>query len=194
VAGHVALPDGIHIESQGRTGSLTNVKTSRRLDATGIAARPSAGATCFPAQCATGKHCPEGWTLYALPGPQFASVTDSGSAEASYYTWIDQFDIFGLGRNVPIATGNENESLLALVDGKFVNLRVPYPLGYYTKWMDGRIDDPNAGWRGKGKERAPEEQNPGGREQARPNAVQIGQAFYPTCADAERRGRIFRPP
>ena len=99
---------------------------------------------------ATGKHCPEGWTLFALPGPQFASVTDSGSAEASYYTWVDQFDTFGLGKNVPIATGNENESLLALVDGKFVNLRVPYPQGYYTKWMDGRIDDPNTGWKGRG--------------------------------------------
>lgn len=87
---------------------------------------------------------------WVMPGAQFASVTDSGSAEASYYTWVDQFDTFGLGKNVPIATGNENESLLALVDGKFVNLRVPYPLGYYTKWMDGRIDDANAGWRGKG--------------------------------------------
>ena len=29
-------------------------------------------------------------------------------------------------------------------------LRVPYPTGYYTKWMDGRIDDPKAGWKGKG--------------------------------------------
>ena len=23
------------------------------------------------------------------------------------------------------------------------------PLGFYTKWMDGRIDDPNAGWKGR---------------------------------------------
>ena len=22
--------------------------------------------------------------------------------------------------------------------------------GFYTKWMDGRIDDPKAGWKGKG--------------------------------------------
>ena len=73
-----------------------------------------------------------------------------GSAEASYYTWVDQFDTFGLGKNVPIATGNANESLLALVDGKFVNLRVPYPMGFYPKWMDGRIDDANAGWKGQG--------------------------------------------
>ena len=53
------------------------------------------------------------------------------------------------GKNVPIATGNANESLLALVDGKFVNLRVPYPMGFYSKWMDGRVDDANAGWKGK---------------------------------------------
>jgi hypothetical protein len=99
---------------------------------------------------ATGAHCPEGWTLYPFPGPQLQSVTESGSAEASYYVWVDQFDTFGLGKNVPIATGNANESLLALVNGKFVNLRVPYPLGFYTKWMDGRIDDPGAGWKGKG--------------------------------------------
>jgi len=98
---------------------------------------------------ATGKHCPEGWTLHALPGPQFQTVTDPGSAEASYYTWVDQFDTFGLGRNVPIATGNLNDALLALVDGKLVTLRVPYPIGYFTKWMDGRIDDPDAGWKGR---------------------------------------------
>jgi hypothetical protein len=99
---------------------------------------------------ATGQHCPEGWTLYPFPGPQLQGVTESGSAEASYYTWVDQFDTFGLGKNVPIATGNASEALLALVNGNFVQLRVPYPLGFYTKWMDGRIDDPAAGWKGKG--------------------------------------------
>jgi hypothetical protein len=99
---------------------------------------------------ATGKHCPEGWTLYPFPGPQFQNLTDSGSAESSYYTWVDQFDTFGLGKDIPIATGTLNDSLLALVDGKFVTLRVPYPLGFYTKWMDGRIDDPKGGWKGKG--------------------------------------------
>jgi hypothetical protein len=34
---------------------------------------------------ATGKHCPEGWTLCAFPGPQFKGISDPGSAEASYY-------------------------------------------------------------------------------------------------------------
>jgi len=101
---------------------------------------------------ATGQHCPEGWTLYPLPGPQLKGVSDPGSAEASYYDWVDQFDTFGLGKNVPIATGNGNDALLALLpqSGKFVVLRVPYPMGFYAKGMDGRIDDPQAGWKGKG--------------------------------------------
>jgi hypothetical protein len=99
---------------------------------------------------ATGQHCPEGWTLYAEPLPQMKGVTDNGSAEASYYTWVDQFDTSGLGANTPIDTGNGSEGLLALKDGKWVVLRVPYPTGYYTKWMDGRIDDPKGGWKGRG--------------------------------------------
>jgi hypothetical protein len=99
---------------------------------------------------ATGQHCPEGWTLYPLPGPQLSGVTDPGSAEAAYYSWVDQHDTLGLGKDVPIATGNENDALLALVNGKFVTLRLPYPIGFYAKGMDGRIDDPNGGWKGRG--------------------------------------------
>jgi hypothetical protein len=99
---------------------------------------------------ATGQHCPEGWTLYTEPLPQLQGVEAEGSAEASYYTWVDQFDVLGLGANTPINTGNESEGLLVLDDGEWVVLRVPYPLGFYTKWMDGRIDDPDAGWKGRG--------------------------------------------
>ena len=99
---------------------------------------------------ATGQHCPEGWTFYEEPLPQLKGLSESGSAEASYYTWVDQFDTLGLGANVPINTGNGAEALLALVDEEWVVMRVPYPLGFYTKWVDGRIDDPNAGWKGKG--------------------------------------------
>jgi hypothetical protein len=99
---------------------------------------------------ATGQHCPEGWTMYPEPLPQLQGVTDSGSAEGSYYTWVDQFDTLGLGKNTPIDTGNGSEGLLVLKDGKWVVLRVPYPNGFYAKWMDGRIDDPAAGWKGRG--------------------------------------------
>jgi hypothetical protein len=99
---------------------------------------------------ATGQHCPEGWTFYAQPVPQFKNLKDSGSAEGSYFAWVDQFDTLGLGRNTPIATGNQSDGYLALKDGKWVVLRVPYPLGTYSKWLDGRIDDAKAGWKGRG--------------------------------------------
>ena len=99
---------------------------------------------------ATGQHCPEGWTFYTEPLPQMKGVSGSGSAEASYYTWVDQFNTLGLGENIPINTGNGSEGLLVLKDGEWVVLRVPYPTGYYTKWMDGRIDDPDTGWKGRG--------------------------------------------
>jgi hypothetical protein len=98
---------------------------------------------------ATGQHCPEGWTLYPEPLPQMTGVHAPGSAEGSYYTWVDQFDTSGLGPNTPINTGNGSEALLALKDGQWVVLRVPYPLGFYTKWVDGRIDDPGGGWKGR---------------------------------------------
>ena len=99
---------------------------------------------------ATGQHCPEGWTLYPMPGPKMKGVDELGSTESSYYSWVDQFDTLGLGPNTPIATGNQNGSLMALQNGKWVNMRVPYPLGFFAKGLDGRIDDPNAGWKGKG--------------------------------------------
>ena len=35
-------------------------------------------------------------------------------------------------------------------DGKFVTLRVPYPMGFHAKGLDGRIDDPDGGWKGRG--------------------------------------------
>ena len=99
---------------------------------------------------ATGQQCREGWTLYATPGPNFQNVSDPGSADSHYYDWVDQFDTLGLGKNTPIVTGNSSDALLALVNGKWAVLRVPYPLGFFAKGMDGRIDDPKSGWKGKG--------------------------------------------
>jgi len=100
---------------------------------------------------ATGNHCPEGWTLYRLPGPQLGGVADKdGSGETPYYAWVDQHDTLGLGKDVPIATGNQNDSLIAIKDGKTINMVVPYPQGFWAKGLDGRIDDANAGWKGRG--------------------------------------------
>jgi hypothetical protein len=98
---------------------------------------------------ATGDHCPEGWAFHQYPGPGFQGLGEN-SAESSYYSWVDQHDTFGLGRNVPMSTGNLNDGLIAFAGGRMVVLRVPYPLGFYAKGFDGRIDDPNAGWKGRG--------------------------------------------
>jgi hypothetical protein len=99
---------------------------------------------------AEGKQCSEGWRLYRLPGPQFRGLDPKGSANHAYYVWVDRYNVLGLGANVPIAEANGGESLLALVKGEFVTMRVPYPLGFFTKNVDGRIDDPKADWKGRG--------------------------------------------
>jgi hypothetical protein len=98
---------------------------------------------------ATGNHCPEGWTLHDLPGPGFGDLPEF-SVESSYYTWVDQHNSLGLGEDVPMATGNLFDGVHALVDNAFVTLRIPYPMGFYSKGFEGRIDDPDAGWKGRG--------------------------------------------
>lgn len=98
---------------------------------------------------ATGDQCPEGWTFHRLPGPSFAQLPQL-SVESSYSTFVDQHNTLGLGADVPIATGNLLDGVHAFVGGKFLTLRVPYPLGFYVKAVEGRIDDPQAGWKGRG--------------------------------------------
>ena len=101
---------------------------------------------------ATGQHCPEGWTLYPSPGPKYKGQTTPGTTEYHYYNWVDQFNTFGLGENVPITNGSGSDALLAVLPktGEVVTLRVPYPVGFFTRGLDGRIDDSKAGWKGRG--------------------------------------------
>jgi hypothetical protein len=98
---------------------------------------------------ATGDHCPEGWSFHQYPGPGFKGIGEN-SAESSYYSWVDQHNTFGLGDDVPMSTGNLNDGIIAFANGRMVVLRVPYPMGFYAKGFDGRIDDPKAGWKGRG--------------------------------------------
>ena len=102
------------------------------------------------AKAATGEQCYEGWTLYRFPGPQFVGVDPKGSANHAYYVWVDRDNTLGLGRDVPMATTNGGEAITALVDGRLVQFHVPYPGGFFTKNVDGRIDDPDTGWKGRG--------------------------------------------
>ena len=51
-----------------------------------------------------------------------------------------------------IVTGTNSDSLLVFNPGteKFTIIRTPYPRGMFTRGLDGRIDDANAGWKGRG--------------------------------------------
>jgi len=99
----------------------------------------------------TGQQCPEGWSFHDSPGPKVTGVKE-GSADWHYLVWVDQFNTFGLGKDIPILPGTNSDSLAAFLPEtkKWVVLRVPYPMGFYTRGMDGRIDDAKAGWKGKG--------------------------------------------
>jgi hypothetical protein len=97
-----------------------------------------------------GTHCEAGWKLYVSDGPRFKG-TDIPS-DFHYYNWVDQHDVAGFGKNTPMATGSNSDAILVLdpSSGKWTKLRVPYPLGFYHRGLDGRIDDPAAGWKGRG--------------------------------------------
>lgn len=98
-----------------------------------------------------GRQCKEGWTLYPLPSPTFKGTNIR--SDYYYYNWVDQFNTLGLGANTPIVTGTGSDSLIALdlMTHEPIVMRVPYPLaGFHPRGMDGRIDNPNAGWKGRG--------------------------------------------
>jgi hypothetical protein len=98
---------------------------------------------------ADGSQCKEGWTLYQTQGPKLKG-TDI-PADFHYYNWVDQHNVVGLGANTPFVTGSNSDSLIALnpATNKWTYFRVPYPLGYYSRGMDARIDDASLGWKGR---------------------------------------------
>jgi hypothetical protein len=100
---------------------------------------------------ATGQQCPDGWAFYDSPGPKVTGIKQ-GSADFHYVTWVDLYDTLGMGKDVVLMPGSNSDSVLAMAPGsdKFSILRVPYPRGFYTRGLDGRIDNPNTGWKGRG--------------------------------------------
>jgi streptogramin lyase len=103
----------------------------------------------------TGDQCPEGWTFYRSPGPSMKKVdgTDgTKGADYHYYLWVDQFNTLGMGKDIVILNGTGSDSLLAFdpTTEKFTTIRIPYPLNTFTRGLDGRIDNPNTGWKGRG--------------------------------------------
>lgn len=99
---------------------------------------------------ATGQQCPEGWEIIPTPGPKYQG-TNSGS-DWMYLAFVDHHNSLGLGKEIPMFPNSTGDEILAYLprDKKFVHLRVPYPIGFYARGVDGRIDDEKAGWKGRG--------------------------------------------
>jgi len=139
-------PRGIDIDSTGviwtALASSNHIASFDRRLCTALTGEPAT----------TGRHCPEGWRLYPLPGPRLQGVTAQIGADFNYFSFVDRYNMLGLGEDVPMANGTNSDSLMALdrSTGQIVTMRVPYPIGFYSRGMDGRIDDPNAGWKGRG--------------------------------------------
>ncbi len=99
---------------------------------------------------ATGQSCPEGWTFYRKDDPTYTNSVYH--ANESYLTHMDTHDALGLGKDAPMY-GSVNTDAIEVLNPQtkqFVTLRVPYPLGFFARSANGRIDDPKAGWKGKG--------------------------------------------
>jgi hypothetical protein len=101
-----------------------------------------------------GSQCQNGWTLYPSNSPTFAG--SDIRTDFHYYNWVDQQNIMGFGANTPMATGSNSDSILVLnpQTRQWTTMRVPYPLGFYSRGMDARIDSPNApagfaGWKNR---------------------------------------------
>ena len=131
------------------------------LDSKGIAWAAGAGGNLISfdrSKCrirngpaATGDHCPEGFRLYPLPGPTFDGVAGPlGTVASPYYLWVDMHDILGLGKDTVIVLDNQSDGMQAFANGTWVHMAVPYPMGFFTKGLEGRIDDPNGGWNARG--------------------------------------------
>lgn len=137
-------PRGIDIDSNGTVWvALAATSQWGRFDRTKCRKTNGAGAD-------KGELCPEGWTVWQTKGPHFQGGSKYPT-DFHYFGWVDQHNVSGLGKDTPFLTGSNSDSLIAFdpKTEKWTYLRVPYPLGFYQRGMDGRIDDPNAGWKGR---------------------------------------------
>jgi hypothetical protein len=93
---------------------------------------------------------PRAGQFIPVPGPSFKG-TDA-RADWHYLNWVDRYDTLGFGKDVQVVLGTGSDSLLIFKPEtkQWLTVRVPYPMGFYTRDIDGRIDNPNTGWKGRG--------------------------------------------
>jgi len=99
-----------------------------------------------------GDHCPEGWTVQQMNRPTLKGTTYPAHAEMMYLSHVDRHGTLGLGTSALVSGTVNSDSLQVFVPetGKFLDLVVPYPMGFFSRSSNGRIDDPSKGWKGRG--------------------------------------------
>jgi streptogramin lyase len=93
------------------------------------------------------------WKFWDNPGVKFKGTgAETGTTDFPYYLWVDQFNASGLGKDTVFVTGTTSDAIFVFDPKKetFSIFHVPYPMPYYARGLDGRVDDPNAGWKGRG--------------------------------------------
>ena len=57
-----------------------------------------------------------------------------------------------MGKNTVIVTGTSSDAMFMFdpKTEKFTSFRMPYPMPFFTRGLDGRIDNAGAGWKGRG--------------------------------------------
>ena len=60
-----------------------------------------------------------------------------------------RYDVLGLGKDAPMYGSNNTDAFEVInpATKQFVTLRVPYPLGFFPRSANGRVDDPRTGSR-----------------------------------------------
>jgi hypothetical protein len=100
---------------------------------------------------ATGQQCPDGWAAYGKNGPAFQGAAADLRSDMMYLTQVDRENALGLGKNAVVAGAINSDGFVAVSPtGQVIELRVPYPQGFFSRSASGRIDDPRADWKGRG--------------------------------------------
>ncbi len=101
---------------------------------------------------ASGQSCPQGWSFDRMYKPTFENASMPINADESYLTQVDHHDVLGFGPETPVYGDVNTDALQVFIPatGEFVSMRVPYPMGFFSRSSNGRIDDPTTGWKGKG--------------------------------------------
>lgn len=142
--------DGKYLAFNARSVDLDSDGVAWISFGTGIGKFDRSKCRAINTQTTSGQHCEEGWEIIQTPGPNFKGT--QVSSDWFYHTFVDQHNTLGLGKDVPIFANSVADELLAYLpkEGTFVQLRIPYPLGFYARGLDGRIDNNKAGWKGRG--------------------------------------------